>query len=106
MSNLLNKLGLEEDRIEWYHLAACKNMPINWFYDNYESNKVHAEQADQICMSCPVATFCLQEGIKNKEFGVWGGVYLNLGRVDKDHNSHKTPEVWKKLRKKHGKNTI
>ena len=106
MSNLIEELGLEEDRVEWYHLAACKNMSINWFYDDYETSKAHAEQVDQICLSCPVSKFCLEEGIANKEYGVWGGVYLNLGRIDKDQNSHKTPEHWKKLRKIHGRTSI
>ena len=103
MSNLLDELGIEEDRIQWFHLAACKNMSINWFYDDYESNKTHAKQVDNVCLSCPVAAMCLQEGIKGKEFGVWGGIYLNLGRVDKDHNEHKDPEIWKALKKKHGR---
>jgi hypothetical protein len=75
-------------------------------YDDYESNKVHAQQVDSICSTCPVAKFCLQEGIKGKEFGVWGGVYLNLGRIDKDQNSHKTEDTWKKLRKIHGRGQL
>ena len=106
MSNLLNELGIEEDQVKWFHLAACNNMPINWFYDDYESNKTHAAQMDETCLACPVARFCLEEGIKGKEFGVWGGIYLNLGRVDKDQNAHKTPETWKALKKKHGKNSL
>ena len=106
MSNLLEELGLESDKVQWFHLAACNKMPINWFYDNYESNKTHAKQVDEVCLACPVAKFCLEEGMKNKEFGVWGGIYLNLGRIDKDQNEHKTPEVWKALKKKHGRNTL
>jgi len=27
---------------------------------------------------------------------------MDLGRPDKDNNSHKTPEHWKQLRKLHG----
>ena len=104
MYDLLDELGIEEDKLEWYHLAACNNTPINWFYDNYESNKTHAAQIDDMCISCPVAKMCLQEGVKGKEFGVWGGYYLNLGRIDKEQNAHKSPETLKKLRKIHGTN--
>lgn len=111
MSNLLNELGLEKDRVQWYHLAACKNMDINWFYDKYEDkkedpNRIHAKQVDEICLGCPVISHCLQEGIDKKQVGVWGGIYLNLGRIDKDMNEHKTPEIWKALKKKHGRSIV
>jgi Transcription factor WhiB len=104
MPTLFNKLGLDEQDVKWYHLAACKNMPINWFYDDYEIDKELAKQVDQICMHCPVIKQCYLEGIKNKEKGVRGGVYMDLGRPDKQHNSHKTTEMWKQLKKFHGKN--
>ena len=104
--DLLDELGLEEDEVEWYHLSACNGMPINWFYDNYESNKTHAAVMDNVCLSCPVAAQCLVEGKAGKEFGVWGGLYLDRGRVDKDQNKHKTPEIWKALRKKHGTHSL
>lgn len=106
MYDLLDELGLEEEKMQWYHLAACKNMDINYFYDTYETDLETAKQIDQMCMHCPVAKFCYEEGVSNKERGVWGGVYLNLGRVDSDYNKHKTPEHWKKLRKIHGKNSV
>ena len=120
MSNLLEQLGLDPKDVEWYHLAACntimksmldsgmddiaKNDP---FFDGYESDNVIAEQADSICLSCPVIAKCFKEGVKNKDQGVWGGVYLdNVGRPSKDLNAHKTSETWKELRKIHGKITL
>jgi len=106
MSDLIKELGLDEETLKWYHLASCKNMNINWFYDTYETDEEHAKQVDQICASCPVAKTCYLEGVKGKERGVWGGVYLNLGRTDKDHNLHKTPEQWKELKKAYGKNNV
>lgn len=106
MSDLLSFLGLEADEVKWYHLAACKNMHINNFYDNYENDQKLAKQIDEMCMICPVAQQCYIEGVRNKEKGVWGGVYMNLGRVDKQNNSHKTPEIWKRLKKLHGRNFV
>ena len=106
MSRILKQLGIDPDDVKWYHLAACINMPINWFYDEYENDSVVAEQADQVCLSCPVIKQCYQEGIKIKEFGVRGGIYMNLGRVDKQNNAHKTEETWQKLKKIHGKNIL
>jgi Transcription factor WhiB len=106
MYDLLDELGLEEDNLEWYMLAACKGMHPNWFYDTYESDKIHAEQIDQMCLNCPVAVECLQEGQADKNWGVWGGIYLDLGRVDKNYNSHKTPIVWGELERIHGKDFL
>ena len=98
--------GIDYEDLEWYHLAACTDMPINWFYDDYETDKELAKQIDQLCMHCPVVKQCYAEGVSNKEKGVRGGVYMDLGRPDKQYNVHKTPEIWKKLRKLHGKNKI
>lgn len=106
MSDLIKELGLEEDRLKWYHLATCKGMDINFFYDVYEADSESAKQIDQMCMHCPVINYCYEEGVSNKEKGVWGGVYLNLGRVDVDYNKHKTPEDWKALKKLHDKNSL
>ena len=110
MANLFDFLGMDEEDIQWYHLASCTGMTkdpkFDWFYDLYETDKEAAKQIDQLCMSCPVIKICHSEGIKNKEKGVWGGVYMDLGRPDKQHNSHKEPEVTRKLKKLHGKTSL
>lgn len=103
MPDIIEQMGLDHDNLKWYQIAACNSMDINWFYDNYETDIYTAKQVDNVCMHCPVAKKCLQEGIKNKEYGVWGGIYLHLGRIDKSSNSHKEPEVWKKLSRIHGR---
>lgn len=103
MSDLLTFLGIDKDDVQWYHLAACKDMHVNNFYDNYENDQKLAMQIDEMCLLCPVAQQCLNEGIKNKERGVWGGIYLNIGKVDKQNNSHKTTQIWNRLKKIHGR---
>ena len=106
MQNYSSFNGIDYEDIKWYHLASCTNMSINWFYDDYESDKELAKQIDQICLHCPVIKQCYVEGIENKEKGVRGGVYMDLGRPDKQHNLHKDPEIWKQLKKIHGKNNV
>jgi hypothetical protein len=106
MSDIISDLGLDHEDVKWYQFAACNNMETNWFYDNYETDVHVAKQTDNVCLHCPVAKRCLAEGISNREFGVWGGVYLNLGRVDKSANSHKTEYVWDSLRGIHGRRII
>ena len=104
MPDIISDMGLNEDELKWYQLAACKNMEINWFYDSYESDIHIAKQADEVCLHCPVVKTCFKQGKLNKEYGVWGGVYLHLGRVDKSANVHKTDETWKRLGEIHGSN--
>jgi hypothetical protein len=106
MSEILKSLGIDPEDVRWYHIAACKGMNINWFYDEYEADKVIAKTADQVCLSCPVIKQCYAEGVSNKEKGVWGGIFMNLGRTDRQNNVHKTKEVWAQLRKIHGKSIL
>lgn len=105
--DIITHLGIEKDELKWHHLSACRGMSPEWFFDQYENDPVLARQIDEMCMSCPVAKQCLQEGLKHKTtFGVWGGIYLSYSKAHKQFNQHKTPEVIKRLRKIHGKNIL
>ena len=101
MSNILNNLGIEKEDFQWYDLAICRGMDTNLFYDKYEADPNIAKSIDEACLNCPVISMCYESGVENNEYGVWGGVYLNSGVVDKARNLHKTQEVWKRLKKKH-----
>lgn len=100
MSNILNDLGVDQDDFEWFHLAACNGMDTNLFYEKYEADINIAKNIDEMCLSCPVIKMCYESGKDNNEHGIWGGIYLNAGVIDKSRNVHKDQEVWKKLRKK------
>ena len=100
MSNILNDLGVDTEDFDWWHLAVCRGMETNLFYDKYEIDANIAKNIDDACMSCPVMKMCYQSGVDNSEYGVWGGVYLSSGEIDKYKNLHKSPETWKKLRSK------
>jgi len=101
MSNILDDLGLDKDNLEWWNLAICNGMDTNLFYDKYEADINIAKNIDEACLSCPVIKMCYESGIQNNEYGVWGGVYLNAGALDKARNIHKTQDVWKRIRAKH-----
>ena len=120
MSDILKALGVDAEDLRWYHLAACnglidtvhknnngdkKTHELDPFFDAYESDPVVALQVDQICLNCPVIKQCYNFGVETKSMGVFGGVYLNLGKPDKKFNGHKTPDVWKAFKKIHGKLT-
>ena len=100
MSNILNDLGVDKEDLDWWHLGICRGMDTNLFYDKYENDEKIAKNIDEACLACPVIAMCYQSGIENNEYGVWGGVYLNSGSMDKNKNLHKTNEVWKRLKAK------
>jgi hypothetical protein len=103
MSNILNDLGILEDEAKWYDFALCKGMDTNLFFDKYESDINIAKSIDNACLSCPVVDLCYEAGTSDSSYGVWGGIYLNSGSVDKMRNAHKTKSIWKELKVKHGR---
>jgi hypothetical protein len=101
MSDILNELKSDKDSIKWWHLAACQGMDTNLFFDKYELDASMAKAIDQCCLSCPVIQMCYKSGTENNEYGVWGGIYLSAGSLDKMKNVHKTKDIWKQIRQKH-----
>jgi hypothetical protein len=37
---------------------------------------------------------CFAVGISQKEWGVWGGVYMENGKISREFNRHRTREQW------------
>lgn len=93
-------LDADPDEIEWQDYALCAGMPINIFYEDYESDPAFAKTVDEICMACPVQRECLLAGAGNNEHGVWGGIYLSSGTPDPQRNAHKTPKIWKEIKER------
>jgi hypothetical protein len=79
--------------------AACEGLDPNTFFETYEESAEgdgsFARGIDhQYCFKCPILQQCLEDGIKTRSWGVWGGVYLEDGKVSKKYNAHKTSEDW------------
>ncbi len=102
MLDVLQEIGIDIDDLEVHDLALCKGMDLNMFYDSYEFDRQVAANTDQVCLSCPIMAQCLAEGMENNLWGVWGGIYLTNGKVDKKKNAHKTPEVWAMIKERLG----
>jgi hypothetical protein len=83
-------------RDEWKNEAACEGWDVNIFFDKYEEDPELRPAVDEYCQDCPVARMCFASGVSNKEYGVWGGVYLEKGKISKEFNSHKTKQDWGK----------
>ena len=85
--------------------SACDGLDPNLFFDNYEDSvlgdKSLARMVDKTyCFQCPRLQACLEEGIRTKSSGVWGGVYLDEGKVSRKFNQHKSSKDWQKIAEK------
>ena len=74
--------------------ASCRDMDFNLFFDKYEEDHSLAKKVDLLCIKCPAQRQCLAYAVSNKEWGVWGGVYFEDGKISKEFNQHKTKEDW------------
>jgi hypothetical protein len=78
----------------WKDEALCLGMDNNAFFDKYEDHEGSRKDIDTLCRQCPVKKICFANGISGKEWGVWGGVYLESGEVSREFNKHKTKQDW------------
>lgn len=78
----------------WKDQGSCLGLSTNFFFDKYEEDILTRNKVDMLCGLCPVAKKCFAVGISGKEWGVWGGVYLEDGEISREFNSHKTKKDW------------
>lgn len=82
------------DNEDWKKSASCRNYETNLFFDEYENNQNLRPAIEKICSGCPVAKQCFAVGVSQKEWGVWGGIYLENGKINRDLNKHRTKADW------------
>lgn len=97
MSSLLEQRGINPDEIRWEDLALCRGLPTSFFFETYETDKIAAKAADEMCLRCPVMKICAMQALNSGEYGLWGGIYWSAGSKDNYKNAHKTPAVWKRI---------
>lgn len=78
----------------WKDDASCLGLETNIFFDKYEEDSDLRIAIDSICGFCPVSKQCFAVGVSGKEWGVWGGVYLESGEISREFNNHKTKTDW------------
>lgn len=79
---------------KWTLDAKCINLDTNLFFEKYEENEDMRSAVDSLCKGCPVQRECLAQAVSRQEWGVWGGVYFEKGKISKEFNSHKNQEDW------------
>ena len=83
------------DKHTWKDDAICKDYDFNFFFDKYEEGSLDFRKTiDQFCINCPVVKQCFAVGVSGKEWGVWGGIYLEQGEISREFNNHKTKSMW------------
>lgn len=82
------------DKHSWKNDADCLNYEVNSFFDEYEENEELRPEIDQLCSECPLARHCFAVGVSQKEWGVWGGIYLENGKISREFNRHRTKQQW------------
>ena len=78
----------------WKENANCLGYDVNLFFETYEDNEQLRPAIDANCAACPVARKCFAVGVSQKEWGVWGGVYLESGKVSREFNRHRDKKKW------------
>lgn len=84
------------EKHRWKEQSACLGWDTNFFFDKYEEDEEGSfrQSIDNLCKGCPVARQCFAVGISQKEWGVWGGVYIENGKISREFNRHRTKEDW------------
>jgi hypothetical protein len=82
------------NRHEWKDEAACRGYDTNLFFDKYEDDPSLRKAVDSICSGCPVAKQCFAVGVSQKEWGVWGGIYLENGKISREFSRHRSKPEW------------
>lgn len=82
------------DRNLWKDSASCLNYDVNLFFDKYEEDLTLRPAIDNLCAGCPVARQCFAIGVSQKETGVWGGIYLDRGKVSREFSKHRSKQDW------------
>lgn len=82
------------DKHAWKEEASCKDYDVNLFFDKYEENEMLRPAIDELCSKCPVARQCFAVGVSQKEWGIWGGIYIENGKISREFNKHRTKAAW------------
>lgn len=79
---------------EWKDSGSCRDYDTNMFFDTYEEDEKLRPAIDSLCSKCPMAKQCFAVGVSQKEWGVWGGIYIENGKISREYNKHRSKADW------------
>jgi hypothetical protein len=82
------------DKHAWKDESKCKDYDVNFFFDKYEEDEALRPAIDNLCASCPVRRQCFAVGVSQKEWGIWGGIYIENGKISREFNKHRSKANW------------
>lgn len=82
------------DRHKWKESGSCVSYDTNLFFDKYEEEENLRPAIEKVCGGCPVQRQCFAVGVSQKEWGVWGGIYLESGKISREFSRHRSKEDW------------
>ena len=82
------------NKYKWKDDAACLEYDTDLFFDKYEEDQLLRPAIDRLCSECPVRKECFAVGVSQKEWGIWGGIYLENGQISREFSDHKTKQSW------------
>jgi hypothetical protein len=82
------------DKHDWKKEGDCLHYDTNLFFDKYEEDLPLRPAIEKMCGGCPVARQCFAVGVSQKEYGVWGGVYLENGKISREFGKHRSKSDW------------
>lgn len=82
------------NRNDWKDDGLCRDYDTNLFFDKYEDDLDLRPAIDNLCSKCPVARQCFAVGVSQKEWGVWGGIYIENGKISREFNKHRSKDNW------------
>jgi hypothetical protein len=94
---------IEQGDFHWMSLGNCFQFGVegpedDFWFEQYEYSKEVAANVDDMCITCPVIKACASYGVEKKLDGVWGGIYLQSGKMSGPKNKHKSEETWQSLK--------
>lgn len=81
----------------WKDNGLCFDTETNLYFEKYEDQEIDRKVVDSMCSLCPVKKICFANGISGKEWGIWGGIYLEDGEISREFNRHKTKQDWSNI---------
>lgn len=79
--DLIEDFSLDPDNFIWQDMAICDQIPTKAFFDDAESHSGIESAVKAICAVCPVKNHCLDFGVSNKSYGIYGGKTLVRGNI-------------------------
>lgn len=94
MEDLRQVCVIRMNKNEWKDDGLCRDYDTNMFFDKYEEDETLRLAIDNLCSTCPVAKQCFAVGVSQKEWGVWGGIYIENGKISREFNKHRGKTDW------------